>query len=300
MWSFCKVFIVKKLNEIAVLGMGLLGGSITLAVLRSLPKIKAVGFSHRPSTRKKARQLGVATKVVDCLAESLCRADLVILATPVFTFEQIFDEIADSLKPGCIVTDVGSTKLLAHRWAAKALPKNVYYVGSHPIAGSEQRGIEFARDDLFDGADCILTTTKTTNKTAVRTLKDFWSALGCCVKMMSPAKHDKIFADVSHLPHLTAVALVNANDPDELKFAGKGFMDSSRVASGPANIWVDILLTNVGNAAKGIDKVTAELGKLKKAIETGNRKQLEKLLDNARDKRGKLIRDKIRAKEMES
>ena len=278
--------------------MGLLGGSITLAVLRCLSGVKTVGFSHRPSTRKKAGKLEVADTVVDSLTESVCRADLVILATPICTFEKVFTQIADALPAGCIVTDVGSTKLLPHRWAIKCLPKAVRYAGSHPIAGSEQRGIEFARDDLFDGADCILTTTKNTSVSAVRTLRRFWSALGCSVKIMSPAEHDRIFANVSHLPHITAAALVNAIKAEELRFAGKGFMDSSRVASGPANIWADILLTNVNNTVKGIDKVTAELSKLKKAIENSNRKQLEKLLQNARDKRSALVNCKIKAKEI--
>ncbi len=289
---------MKELKQITVIGMGLLGGSITLAVLRCLSGVKTVGFSHRPSTRKKAGKLEVADTVVDSLTESVCRADLVILATPICTFEKVFTQIADALPAGCIVTDVGSTKLLPHRWAIKCLPKAVRYAGSHPIAGSEQRGIEFARDDLFDGADCILTTTKNTSVSAVRTLRRFWSALGCSVKIMSPAEHDRIFANVSHLPHITAAALVNAIKAEELRFAGKGFMDSSRVASGPANIWADILLTNVNNTVKGIDKVTAELSKLKKAIENSNRKQLEKLLQNARDKRSALVNCKIKAKEI--
>ncbi len=280
--------------------MGLLGGSITLAVLRSLPGVKTTGFSHRPSTRKKARKLEVADTIVDSLTESVCAADLVILATPICTFEKVFTEIADALPAGCIVTDVGSTKFLPHRWAARCLPKAVHYAGSHPIAGSEQRGIEFARDDLFDGADCILTTTKNTSISAVRSLRRFWSSLGCRVKVMSPAEHDRIFANVSHLPHITAAALVNAIKAEELKLAGKGFMDSSRVASGPANIWADILLTNVINTVKGIDKVTAELNKLKKAIKSSNRKQLDKLLQNARDKRTALVNYKIKTKEITS
>jgi len=280
--------------------MGLLGGSITLAVLRSLPGVKTTGFSHRPSTRKKARKLEVADTIVDSLTESVCTADLVILATPICTFEKVFTQIADALPTGCIVTDVGSTKFLPHRWAARSLPKSVRYAGSHPIAGSEQRGVEFARDDLFDGADCILTTTKNTSISAVRSLRRFWSSLGCLVKVMSPAEHDRIFAKVSHLPHITAAALVNAINAEELKLAGKGFMDSSRVASGPVNIWTDILLTNVVNSVKGIDKVTAELSKLKKAIKSSNRRQLEKLLQNARDKRTALVNYKIKTKEITS
>ena len=241
---------MKDLKQITVVGLGLLGGSISLAVLRSFPRVKMIGYTHRPRTRTKARTLSIATEVVDCLQTSVSKADLVILATPIETFEKTFSEIADALPDGCIITDVGSTKVLPHRWATRKLPKRVHYVGSHPIAGSEQRGVEFARDDLFDKAMCILTTTKTTNRKAVQTLKMFWSKLGCFVKSMSPVKHDKIFANVSHVPHITAAALVNASKIEDMKFAGKGFMDTSRIASGPVNIWADILLTNANNTAK--------------------------------------------------
>jgi prephenate dehydrogenase len=289
---------MKDLRQTTVIGLGLLGGSISLAVLRSFTRVKVIGYTHRPSTRTKARGLAVATEIVDCLKSSVSEADLVILATPIVTFEKIFSEIADALPNGCIVTDVGSTKVLPHRWAAKKLPKSVHYVGSHPIAGSEQRGIEFARDDLFDGAMCILTTTKKTNPQAVQTLKIFWSKLGCSVKSMTPAEHDRTFANVSHLPHITAAALINANNNEELKFAGKGFMDTSRIASGPANIWADVLLTNANNTTRGIDKIIAELMKLKKAIKKENKREIEKLLEKARTKRAALIKYKIKQKEL--
>jgi prephenate dehydrogenase len=281
-----------------VIGLGLLGGSVTLAVLRSFPGVKTVGYTHRAITRRKAKELAVATEIVDDINESVSKADLVILATPIRAFEKIFIAIRGSLPRGCIVTDVGSTKVLPHRWAAKRLPRTVHYVGSHPIAGSEQRGVEFARDDLFDQATCILTRTEKSNNRAVQTLKKFWSELGCSVKLMRPADHDRIFANVSHLPHIVAAALINANDAKELKFAGRGFMDTSRIASGPANIWADVLLTNANNTTKGIDKVIAELLKLKKAVKSGDKKQIEKLLEAARAKRAALIKQKIKRREL--
>jgi len=242
--------------------------------------------------------LAVATEVVDEISGSVSDADIVILATPVCTFEQIFKQITDALPRGCIVTDIGSTKVLPHRWAAKQLPSTVHYVGSHPIAGSEQRGVEFARDDLFDRAVCILTTTKKTNRTAVQTLKRFWSQLGCSVKLMRPAEHDRVFASISHLPHIVAAALINASDSEVLKFAGRGFIDTSRVASGPANIWTDVLRTNAKNSINGIDKIVSELARLKKAIKSGNEKEIEKLLEAARGKRAALIRYKVKKKEL--
>jgi prephenate dehydrogenase len=289
---------MQHLRKVTVVGLGLLGGSVCLAASRAINGVRMVGFAHRPSTRAKARRLKVADEVLSDIRASVADADIIIIATPICTFERIFREIADALATGCVVTDVGSTKVIPHRWAAKHLPNNVHYVGSHPIAGSEQRGVEFARDDLFDGALCILTATKTSNRRAVRILKEFWSAIGCLVKIMSPAKHDRILADVSHLPHATAVALVNASNPKELKFAGKGFMDSSRIASGPANIWADVLLTNSKNVARGIDRLIGELGKLKKAVRSGNRKQIEQLLEVAKAKRSVLVKHKMSRKEL--
>jgi prephenate dehydrogenase len=289
---------LKDLKQISVIGLGLLGGSITLTVLRSLPSVKVVGHTHRPITRKKAKRLAVAAEIVDDMKAAVSNADLVIIATPIHTFEEIFKTISHSLPAGCIVTDVGSTKVLPHRWAAKRLRKNVHYVGSHPIAGSEQRGIEFARDDLFDQAMCVLTATPKTNRWALKTLKNFWSALGCSVKVMTPTQHDKVLANVSHVPHMVAASLINANSNETLQFAGQGFIDTSRIASGPANIWADILLTNPQNSARGIDKVIKELAKLKKTIKSGNRKQTENLLKKAREKRATLIKYKIKKKEM--
>ena len=269
-----------------------------MAALRAFPGIKTVGFTHRPSTRRKARRLAVASEVCADIKASVANADIVILATPISTFEEIFGQISSALPKGCIVTDVGSTKLQVHRWAEKKLPKTVHYVGSHPIAGSEQRGVEVARDDLFDKALCILTTTTNTNRSAVQTLKKFWSAIGCLVKLMSPAEHDRILANISHLPHVTAVSLVNAGDAEDLKFAGKGFIDTSRIASSPANIWVDVLLTNPGNITKGIDRITAELGRIKTAIKNKDGKQIEKLLETAKNKRNELISYKMKKKEI--
>jgi prephenate dehydrogenase len=242
--------------------------------------------------------LAVASEVVDEIEAGVRGADIVILATPIFTFEEIFSAIGGSLPVGCIVTDVGSTKVLPHRWASKRLPKNVRYAGSHPIAGSEQRGVEFARDDLFERAMCIVTRTKRTNKQAAQVLKRFWSELGCSVTLMSPAEHDRILGNVSHLPHIAAAALVNASDGKELKYAGKGFMDTSRIASGPANIWADVLLANAGNVTGGIDKIVAELLKLKKAVTEADKEKIRELLEAARTKRAALIRQKIRSKEI--
>jgi prephenate dehydrogenase len=277
-----------------------LGGSVALAVRQRMPGTAVVGFSHRPATRRRAKALGVVTETASDLEEAVRTADLVVLATPIFTFEKYFADLSGMMPAGSIVTDVGSTKVLPHLWAQSRLAGHIRYVGSHPIAGSEQRGVEFARDDLFDQARCILTTTPTTDRAAVKTLRGFWSALGCSVQVMSPVEHDRVFANISHLPHVIAAGLVNASADEEMTFAGKGFLDSTRIASGPATVWTDVLLANRENIAASIDRAIAELSKLRQAIGAGDRGQIERLLEAARQKRAALVKYKIRKKELPS
>ena len=289
---------MNSLKKISVIGMGLLGSSVTLSAKSEFPAAKVVGYSHRDSTREKARESEVAHEIADSLECAIIEADIVILATPIRTFEGYFVQMAPHLKDGCIVTDVGSTKTLPHRWAAKYLPKNVYYIGSHPIAGSEKRGLEFARDDLLANAECILTKVRNTNPAGIEMLKKFWLTLKCKVQVMSPIMHDRIFGMVSHLPHLTAAALVNASRDQEMRFAGRGFIDTTRVASGPANIWTDILMTNPGICSQGIENLIIQLKKIQAAIEAGDDKEVQRLLEQAVKKRTALIEYKIEHKEL--
>ncbi len=297
-WVHSKAFYMNELKQICVVGMGLLGSSVTLSVKREMPSARVVGYSHRADTRDKARQYGVAHEIAETLSESVTGADLVILATPIQTFADYFEQMGRDLKPGCIVTDVGSTKSLPHKWAAKMLPKNVFYVGSHPIAGSEKRGVEYARDDLLTGARCIVTHTRGTSANCARQVEQFWARLGCKVHTMTPAQHDKLFGMVSHLPHITAMSLVNACDPEDMKFAGRGFIDTTRVASGPANVWADILLTNPKTCTSGIDKLIRQLEAVKKAIAANDCKKVEKLLATAAQKRADMIQHKIDQNEL--
>lgn len=278
--------------------MGLLGSSVALSAKRELARSHIVGYSHRESTRQKVRQYDIAHEIVDSLEQAVDAADMVILATPIQTFKDYFKEMAPYLKSGCIVTDVGSTKTLPHRWAAVHLPKEVWYVGSHPIAGSEKRGVEYARDDLLTNARCILTKVRGTQAEAVEILRDFWSKLGCNVEFMSPLKHDRIFGMVSHLPHITAAALVNSVSMSNIVFSGRGFIDTTRVASGPSNVWTDILMTNSETCVEAIEKLVDRLEALQDAIAAGDAKQVNKMLSQASQKRAKLIQHKIDRKEL--
>lgn len=281
-----------------MIGIGLLGASITLSAKREMPSVRVVGYSHRADTRRKAREYGVAHEIADDLSGAVEQSDIVILATPIQTFAEYFRQVAPVLKAGCIVTDVGSTKTLPHRWAAKMLPKNIFYVGSHPIAGSEKRGLEFARDDLLTGARCIVTRTKKTDPVSSQQVEQFWKRLGCKVHSMTPAQHDRLFGMVSHLPHLTAVSLVNSCSAEDMKFAGKGFIDTTRIASGPANVWADILLTNPRNCVVGIDKLIKQLWAVKQAISKQDAKKIEKFLTQAAQKRAEMIQHKIDQNEL--
>lgn len=289
---------MKNLEKISVVGMGLLGASVTLSIKRERAAARVVGYSHRCETRQKAQQYGVADAIAETLDQAIENADMVILATPIRTFEDYFKRMAPALKPGAIVTDVGSTKQLPHHWAAQYLPEQVRYVGSHPIAGSEKRGLEYARDDLLSGAACIVTKTSGTDPEAAKSVEQFWTQLGCKVRIMSPARHDRIFGRVSHLPHLTATALVNANTPGDMQYAGRGFIDTTRVASGPANVWADILMTNPQTCADGIDALIDQLRRIQQAIRDGDEAKLKKLLEKAAQKRANMIQHKIDQKEL--
>ncbi|MEN8127233.1 MAG: prephenate dehydrogenase [Planctomycetota bacterium] len=289
---------MRNLKKISVVGMGLLGSSVTLSAKRALTCSRIVGYSHRSSTRDKARQYEVAGEIVDSLEQAITGADMVILATPIQTFEDYFKQIVPFLKDGCIVTDVGSTKTLPHQWAAMHLPRGVYYVGSHPIAGSEKRGVEYARDDLLVNAKCILTRVRGTSAEAIEVLDELWSKLGCRVQVMSPANHDRIFGMVSHLPHIAAAALVNSVSQQHMKFAGRGFIDTTRVASGPSNVWTDILMTNPDTCVEAIGELTDRLQTLQDAIAAGDAKKVNRILAQAGQKRAKLIQHKIDQKEL--
>jgi prephenate dehydrogenase len=288
----------KGLQKIGVIGLGLLGGSVSLALLRCLPEVAVIGYAHRRKTREKARALGCGFEVTDSLQQAVSSADLVVLASPVCTFEAIFKDMAPFLPDQCIVTDVGSTKVQIHRWAAASLPKQAIYVGSHPMAGSEQSGLEYARDDLFERALCLVTHRKNTPEWAVNMVLSLWQTLGCRVKCLSPDQHDRIVARISHVPHVMAASLMNASHADDLFYSGRGFVDTSRVASGPEEVWTDILLTNALHVSKGIDKTIAELTRLKAAIQAGRRSRVMQLLHQAREKRAKMIQDKISRKEL--
>ncbi len=290
--------LLRDLHSVTIVGLGLLGGSVAMAIARRLPHVKVTGFAHRTETRQKVRRLGIMGRVSGDLADSVGQAQLVILATPVCTFEPVLRDICYCLPGGCVVTDVGSTKAVVRQWAVSTLPKSVSYVGSHPMAGSELRGIEAAREDLLDRAICFVTPGSPRRSAAMDLVCRFWSRLGCRVRTMTAERHDRIVAAVSHVPQVAAASLVNATSADDLGFAGKGFVDTSRIASGPAEVWSDIFLTNRPAVCQGIDRIVVQLARLRRAIDLGDRKAIEAFLSAAADRRARMIEAKIQRKEL--
>jgi len=212
-------------------------------------------------------------------------ADLAILCTPVGTFEDLLRRIGPALKPGTVVTDVGSTKRSICRAAEQALPAGVHFVGSHPMAGSEQRGIEAARADLYRDALCITTPTGRTDPTAVRQVESFWQDLGMRITRLTPEDHDRLLADASHLPHALAAALVLLQSDQSLAVAGKGFLDTTRIAAGDAGLWRDIFQDNSDNLKDSIRRLRQHLERLETMLEPAKAKELLHWLNQAATKR---------------
>lgn len=281
-------------QRVAILGVGLLGGSIGLAMKAAGMPARVIGYGHRRETLERALQMGAIDESQPELIAATRDADLVILCTPVGLFESLLKQTSASLKDAAVVTDVGSTKSTIVRVAEHTLPKNVHFIGSHPMAGSEKRGVEFARADLFQGARCILTPTAATDQNTTQRVDEFWQAVGMRTVRMSPQDHDRLVCDVSHLPHAVAAALVALQSDESLALAGKGFLDSTRIAGGDGAIWRDIFIDNRANLANSVQQLKSRLDHLLTMLEPGKRDDLRKWLDDVAARRTKLAADKLR------
>ncbi|MEI7904378.1 MAG: prephenate dehydrogenase [Candidatus Firestonebacteria bacterium] len=273
-----------KNKTVAILGVGLIGGSLGKAILRRGLFKKVIGVGRNPEKLEKALKARAITEFSTNL-KAVSSADLVILCTPVARIKETFKKLSKLLKPGCIVTDAGSTKEEIVSAAGKFLPEDIFFVGSHPIAGSEKSGIDHSGPELFKGAACVVTPVKTTNKQALLEIKKLWSRLGGKIVSMSPAEHDRVVALTSHVPHFLASALtlsaVRKNKNDRL-LIGKGFRDTTRVASGNPEVWCEIAQTNKKNIKEGLDELIKNIRKIK--AEIGGTK-LRRTLAKARDLR---------------
>lgn len=280
-------------QRLSILGVGLLGGSIGLAMRSVSSTCKIIGYGHRRETLDRALAVGAVDEVTQDPAAAVAGADLVVLCTPVGLFAEILTRIAPSLGPGTVVTDVGSTKRSVVRAAARSLPDSVHFVGSHPMAGSEKRGVEFARADLFHGALCIVTPSQGTDPAAVERVSTFWQALGMRLTTLTPEEHDRLVAEVSHVPHALAAALVAMQSEAGLALAGRGFLDATRIASGDGALWRDILLDNRDNVRHGIHQLQTGLTKLLERLEQNDAEGLKQWLDASASTRETWLRRKL-------
>ncbi len=283
-----------RLNRVSILGVGLLGGSIGLAIRSRLTDCKIAGYGHRASTLETAMKIGAIDEAYQSPAEAVRGADLVILCTPVGLLEEMLRQIGPHLQPGAIVTDVGSTKRSVVQAADQILQKTAHFVGSHPMAGSEKRGVEYARTDLFENATCILTPTANTDASALETVDLFWQSLGMRTTHLSPEDHDRHLADVSHLPHALAAALVMMQNDAAISLAGKGFLDATRIAGGDGALWRDILHDNADNMRESLQRLRQELEKLSTLLAPEHAAELENWLNAAAQKRDVLLQQKLR------
>ncbi len=272
-------------RKVSIIGVGFMGGSLGLALKKHGLASEVVGISHRQVTLDKAIELKAIDAGTTDLIKGVTNADLVVLAAPVQAINQQFALINPHLKRGCLVTDMGSVKAEIVERAESTLAQPGMFVGSHPLAGSEKKGVEHAYADLFVNARCIMTPTAKTTPVAKEKIKFMWTKLGCHVEVLSPEDHDKILAYVSHLPHLVAYALVGALSKEFLSQAPQGFKDSTRIAASSPQMWNDIFLTNPTNVIHALDALVKDLAFLRKALIQRDPKGLLQYLEKAKEKR---------------
>jgi cyclohexadieny/prephenate dehydrogenase len=277
-------------ERLAVLGLGLLGGSVAAAAKERGLAREVVGAARRRAPLELALEAGIVDSVAPP-GEAVIGADLVILGTPVGSMPQVVSDVASGLESGCLVTDVGSVKGPVVEMLPGLLPDGVEFVGSHPMAGSHLRGPANARSDLFVGATCVVTPCVGQAEGPVERIEQFWRALGARVERRSPLVHDDEVAWVSHLPHLVAFAFAESLGaaPDQVgELAGIGFRDFTRIAQSDAEMWGEILTLNRKAISGPLNHFSESLAKLARALEEGDGRSLEKLLNQARIRLGEV------------
>jgi cyclohexadieny/prephenate dehydrogenase len=263
--------------RIALIGFGLIGGSIARAARAQGLAGEIVTTARSAQTRARVKELGVVDLVVETNAEAVKNADLVILCIPVGACGAVAQEIAPHLKPGAIVSDVGSVKGAVVRDMAPYLPAGVHFIPAHPVAGTEHSGPDSGFAELFINRWCILTPPEGTDPNAVEKLRTFWAGLGARVDTMTPDHHDMVLAITSHLPHLIAYTIVGTADELEgvtqsevLKFSAGGFRDFTRIAASDPTMWRDVFLTNKDAVLEMLGTFNEDLSKLTRAIRRGD------------------------------
>ena len=272
---------VPAFDRLALIGVGLIGGSIARAA-RALGLVRTiVATSRSEPTRQRIRELGFADEVVDTSAAAVAGADLVIVCVPIGACGAVAKEIGPHLKPGAIVSDVGSVKADVVREMAPHLPAGVHFIPGHPVAGTEDSGPDAGFAELFINRWCILTPAKDADPSAVERLSQFWKAFGASVEIMSPEHHDLVLAVTSHVPHLiaynivgTAFDLRHVTESEILKYSAGGFRDFTRIAASDPTMWRDIFLHNSDAVLEVLGRFNEDLSTLTRAVRNGDAETL--------------------------
>ena len=276
---------MKKLfNTVAIVGVGFIGGSIGLAIKKAKLASRDIGISRRKQTLQRAKK----KKAVDYATLDIKRvseADLVVLTAPVRSIIRLAQIMKPYIKPGAVITDAGSTKKVIVSKLSGLYPS---FVGSHPLAGSEKRGVSFARSDLFNNTICIVTPTKRCSEKSLSKVICFWKALGTRVVSLDPSEHDRMLSYVSHLPHLVASALIQSIPQKSLLFASSGLRDTTRIASSSPDLWNDIFLTNRKATLNALSVFVKHLHMFELALKKKQEKRLYKCLTKGNSKRQSL------------
>jgi prephenate dehydrogenase len=253
-------------DSLAVVGVGLIGGSVGLAAKARSAARRVVGIGRNPDTLRRARDLGAIDEFTTDPAVGVRSAEVVIFCSPVDLIVKQAREAAAYAMPGALFTDAGSTKGTIVRALEGKLPDHVRFVGAHPLAGSEKQGVEYASADLFDGRVSVITPTTSTEPRAIERATLFWQALGCEVKRLTPEEHDLALATTSHLPHMLAALLAGQLPTKWRPFAATGFRDTTRVAAGDPKLWNAIVRENAAALSLALEHFDERLQELRKAI----------------------------------
>ena len=263
-------------ERVAIIGLGLLGGSIGLAVAEHLPGAVTTGYDADPAVRRRAAERGLAGTICETATEAVAGADLVVLCVPVGAMGEAAREMAPALSAGALVSDVGSTKQSIAATLAEALPGH-QVIPAHPVAGTEHSGPDAGFATLFHQRWCILTPPEGADPDLVARLAEFWRALGSTVEVMDAEHHDLVLAVTSHIPHLIAYTIVGtASDLEDvtrgevIKYSAGGFRDFTRIAASDPTMWRDVFLHNREAVLEMLGKLTDDLGAMRRAIETGD------------------------------
>lgn len=279
------------MKRIAVLGSGLLGGSIALAVQSRLPSVQVTLWGRREEGVAEATAQGIKLATTD-LGKAVSEADLIVLASPVGAMLQILNAVTEiSSLEGVIITDVGSVKLTPRDTLEHVVKKaGAKYIGSHPMAGSEQAGVSAAKSDLFEGAACVITNDFNHPEEDLQHLRGLWEAIGCKCYATSSEEHDRVMARISHLPHMLASigALVGLKHPEDGQFAGNGMRDTTRVASGHPGMWSEIFMRNRAALKEPIEETIVHLREMLALLENSSDEELTRVLEDAKTLRDTL------------